>query len=83
MTRTVAGLLSSAKGLAQPRLSARAMDTIDNYFTSQSPVSIQGILNNIGPDGSKAPGASAGIVVASPSTVDPNCESMNPKQGIQ
>ncbi|KAF7860293.1 hypothetical protein EAF04_008421 [Stromatinia cepivora] len=71
-TAAVAGLLFSAKGLAQPKLSARATGTIDNYLTSESPIALQGILNNIGPNGSKAPGASAGIVVASPSTVDPN-----------
>ncbi|KAB8303036.1 hypothetical protein EYC80_004490 [Monilinia laxa] len=71
-TATVGGLLFSARGLPQPRFNTRATGTIDNYLASQSPISLQGILNNIGPDGSKAPGASAGIVVASPSTVDPN-----------
>ncbi|KAI9643051.1 hypothetical protein NHQ30_008786 [Ciborinia camelliae] len=71
-TVAVAGLLSSTKGLAQPKLSARVAGTLDNYLKTQGPISLQGILNNIGPDGSKAPGASAGIVVASPSTSDPD-----------
>ncbi|RAL64344.1 hypothetical protein DID88_001820 [Monilinia fructigena] len=71
-TATVGGLLFSARGSPQPKFNARATGTIDNYLASQSPLSLDGILNNIGPDGSKAPGASAGIVVASPSTVDPN-----------
>ncbi|KAM0314403.1 hypothetical protein ACHAO8_004771 [Botrytis cinerea] len=71
-TAFVAGALSSAKNLEHPKLSTRTTGTIDDYLTAQSPISLQGILNNIGPDGSKAQGASAGIVVASPSTVDPN-----------
>ncbi|KAA8574592.1 hypothetical protein EYC84_006034 [Monilinia fructicola] len=71
-TATIGGLLFSARGFPQPKFNARATGTIENYLASQSPISLQGILNNIGPDGSKAPGASAGIVVASPSTVDPN-----------
>ncbi|KAF2733382.1 1, 4-alpha-D-glucan glucohydrolase [Polyplosphaeria fusca] len=38
----------------------------------QSDVSLQGVLDNIGPNGSRAPGAGAGILIASPTTVDPN-----------
>ncbi|ESZ97354.1 glycoside hydrolase family 15 protein [Sclerotinia borealis F-4128] len=73
-TATVAGLFSSVKGLTvtQPKLSARVAGTIDNYLTFQSPIAFQSILNNIGPDGSKAPNADAGVVIASPSTVDPD-----------
>ncbi|OSD07483.1 carbohydrate-binding module family 20 protein [Trametes coccinea BRFM310] len=44
----------------------------DAYVASESPIAKQGVLNNIGPDGSKAHGAKAGIVVASPSTSNPN-----------
>jgi glucoamylase len=57
------GVLSSA--LPARDLNARA--------DSKSPA-LQAILNNIGVDGSAVSGASAGVVVASPSKSDPNCE---------
>lgn len=40
---------------------------------------LKGILKNIGADGSAVSGASAGIVVASPSKSDPDCESFPPQ----
>jgi glucoamylase len=40
----------------------------------QNKISFNGVLNNIGPNGQKAPGASAGVIIASPSTQDPDCE---------
>lgn len=48
--------------------------TIDAFIKAQTTVSVNGILANIGGGGSKAPGVSAGIVVASPSRTDPDCE---------
>jgi glucoamylase len=47
--------------------------SIDSFVKSQIAVSIKGVLANIGTDGSKAQGASAGIVVASPSRTNPDC----------
>lgn len=47
---------------------------LDSFVEQERNTALQGALNNIGPNGSKVPGASAGIVVASPSTVNPNCE---------
>ncbi|KAI0669272.1 glucoamylase [Trametes maxima] len=44
----------------------------DAYVASESPIAKSGLLSNIGPDGSKASGAKAGIVVASPSKQNPN-----------
>jgi glucoamylase len=52
----------------------RRQTSLEQYLKAQADVSIKGILANIGPDGSKAQGASAGIVVASPSRTDPDCE---------
>ncbi|KAH8916357.1 carbohydrate-binding module family 20 protein [Atractiella rhizophila] len=49
----------------------RQADGLDAFVTAQTEVAYQGVLNNIGPNGSKAPGAHAGIVVASPSSVNP------------
>ncbi|EIW63814.1 glucoamylase [Trametes versicolor FP-101664 SS1] len=44
----------------------------DAYVASESPIAKAGVLANIGPSGSKSQGAKAGIVVASPSTSNPN-----------
>jgi glucoamylase len=48
--------------------------SIDDFVKIQADISIKGVLANIGTDGSKAQGASAGIVVASPSRSNPDCE---------
>ncbi|KAI3328976.1 carbohydrate-binding module family 20 protein [Xylariaceae sp. AK1471] len=45
---------------------------LDAFIEKQRAISLQGALNNIGPDGSQVPGAGAGVIVASPSTEDPN-----------
>jgi glucoamylase len=47
---------------------------LNSFVVSERAISLQGALNNIGPNGTKVPGAGAGYVVASPSKVDPNCE---------
>ena len=52
----------------------RATGSLSSFITSESPIALQGVLNNIGSTGSKAPGAAPGFVVASPSTTNPNCE---------
>ncbi|RDW69440.1 glycoside hydrolase family 15 protein [Coleophoma cylindrospora] len=72
MNSTAAGVLSAARNLGHPVISARATGTLDSYLSTESPIALQGVLNNIGPNGIKAPGADAGVVVASPSTVNPN-----------
>ncbi|WPH04005.1 extracellular glucoamylase protein, protein [Acrodontium crateriforme] len=59
--------------LASPAaLHERATGSLSSWLASESTVALQGILNNIGASGSKAPGAKSGIVVASPSTSNPN-----------
>ena len=45
---------------------------VDDYVRKEGGVAKVGLLANIGPSGSKSAGAKPGIVVASPSTVDPN-----------
>lgn len=63
-------------GAVEPHLSLRrrATGSIDSFIASESPVALQGILNNIGSAGSKVAGAASGIVVASPSKTNPDCE---------
>ncbi|KAF2865736.1 family 15 glycosyl hydrolase [Massariosphaeria phaeospora] len=50
----------------------RAGASLFTRIEQQSKISLQGVLNNIGPKGSKVPGAHAGAVVASPSASDPD-----------
>ena len=55
--------LASA-GFGQPSASS--------YASSEGPIAKSGVLANIGPSGAKCQGASSGVVVASPSTTNPD-----------
>jgi glucoamylase len=46
--------------------------TADTYLAAESPIAKTNLLANIGSSGSKSQGAKAGIVIASPSTTNPN-----------
>ena len=46
--------------------------SVDDYISTESPIAKTNLLANIGPDGSKSQGAKAGIVIASPSTSNPD-----------
>ena len=59
----------------EPRQTASA--SLSAFLTTESPIALQGVLNNIGADGADAPGAKAGIVVASPDSTNPDCKSLN------
>jgi hypothetical protein len=52
----------------------RATGSLNDFIASESPIALQGVLNNIGAAGSKAPGAAPGLVVASPSKSNPDCK---------
>lgn len=45
---------------------------IVNYVSWQAPLSQAGMLANIGPNGTLSQGALPGVVIASPSTENPN-----------
>jgi glucoamylase len=51
----------------------RAPPNLAKQIEQENKVAFQGVLDNIGPHGRKAPGASAGVIIASPSTQDPDC----------
>ncbi|KAJ5630604.1 Glycoside hydrolase family 13 [Penicillium longicatenatum] len=51
---------------------ARRQSSLSDYIKSESSIALQGVLDNIGADGSKVSGASSGVVVASPSKVNPD-----------
>ncbi|CCL98856.1 uncharacterized protein FIBRA_00862 [Fibroporia radiculosa] len=62
--------LLAALGLA---CSAAAQSTsVSAYIASESPVAKAGVLANIGTEGSLSSGAYSGVVIASPSTVNPD-----------
>lgn len=48
--------------------------SLASFIVSESAVALQGVLDNIGSEGAKASGAGAGLITASPSRADPNCE---------
>ncbi|KYG40691.1 glycoside hydrolase family 15 protein [Acidomyces richmondensis BFW] len=61
--------------LAAPRqenLLRRATGSLTSWLAAESPIALQGVLNNIGPNGVDAPGADSGMVVASPDQVNPD-----------
>ena len=61
--------------VAAPQILApRATGSLDTWLASESTVARQGILDNIGSAGAYAANAKPGIVLASPSTSDPNCK---------
>lgn len=65
--------LLCAVGLAANVARVAAAD-LDDFISSQRTIALNGVLSNIGPDGASVAGASAGIVVASPSKADPDCK---------
>lgn len=50
--------------------------SLNAFIAAEKKIALQGVLNNIGPDGSKVAGA-GNYVVASPSKVDPDCETFS------
>ncbi|KAH7338218.1 glucoamylase [Rhizoctonia solani] len=58
---------TAALALVHPRQS-----TIDSFIASESPIAKAGVLANIGPNGAKDQGAASGVVIASPSTSNPD-----------
>lgn len=66
--------LGHAVVAAPPILAPRATGSLDTWLASESAVARQGILDNIGSAGAYAANAKPGIVVASPSTSDPDCK---------
>ena len=73
-TAGLIGILLVSPGTTAPPETLHKRAAIDTWIATESPIALQGVLNNIGPNGSKAPGAAAGIVVASPSTTSPDCK---------
>lgn len=62
--------LVSALGLCASAFTQSS--TVDTYASTESPIAKAGVLANIGPSGAKSSGAYPGVVIASPSTTDPD-----------
>lgn len=71
--RFLAIAVASLAGVAQSSVPLFGRD-LKTYVANQTARSLQGIFDNIGPDGAKAARTSSGIVVASPSIVNPDCK---------
>ncbi|EPE04803.1 glycoside hydrolase family 15 [Ophiostoma piceae UAMH 11346] len=70
-------LAQTVLGAPQPLAAAeplepRATGTVDSWLAAESPISINRILANIGSTGQYSLSAKSGIVIASPSTDNPN-----------
>src|SRR2546430_286439 len=52
---------------------------VDSFLDSEVPTALEKLLCNIGPDGCEASGLPSGVVIASPSRNDPDCEPPLPR----
>ncbi|RFU80971.1 glucoamylase [Trichoderma arundinaceum] len=46
--------------------------SVDSFISAETPIALNNLLCNVGPDGCRAFGTSPGAVIASPSTIDPD-----------
>ena len=60
--------------VAALQLVSHGTTSVESWLVSETAVARQGILDNIGSSGAYAKSANSGIVVASPSTDNPNCK---------
>lgn len=47
---------------------------VDDFIATEEPIALEELLCNIGSEGCHSSGVSSGVVIASPSTSDPDCE---------
>lgn len=61
-------------GMRETR-SALLKRDVDSFIETEGPIALSELLCNIGPDGCHSSGVDPGLVIASPSTEDPDCRS--------
>nr|CAI67598.1 glucoamylase [Trichoderma lixii] len=74
-TAVLLGSVAVQKVLGRPGsngLSGVTKRSVDDFINTQTPIALNNLLCNVGPDGCRAFGTSAGAVIASPSTTDPD-----------
>lgn len=69
-----AGLAAAATFFCGVVSAPAGTDSLTAQIERQSKISFQGVLDNTGPEGSKAPEVPAGVIIASPSKQDPDCK---------
>ncbi|KAI1139661.1 carbohydrate-binding module family 20 protein [Hypoxylon sp. FL0543] len=67
--QTILGLPGASQVRRETAILKRA---VDDFITTEEPIALKQLLANIGSTGANVPGASSGVVVASPSTSDPD-----------
>ncbi|KAF9883667.1 hypothetical protein FE257_003101 [Aspergillus nanangensis] len=72
LTLALYALTLAPSVIAAPQLAARASTSLDAWLATETTVSLNGILANIGSSGKYAANAKPGIVIASPSTNNPD-----------
>ena len=55
----------------------RSPRSLKNFIASEGLVALRAILNNIGSRGAMTPGVEAGLVIASPSKANPDCQCLS------
>ncbi|KAL6891498.1 glycoside hydrolase family 15 Glucoamylase [Trichoderma longibrachiatum] len=74
-TAVLLGSVAVQKVLGRPGssgLSDVTKRSVDDFISTETPIALNNLLCNVGPDGCRAFGTSAGAVIASPSTIDPD-----------
>lgn len=72
-TALVLGATIAPTAFARQNGRHRNKDHVENFIKTEIPYAWERLFCNFGPDGCAAPGVNPGVVIASPSTDDPNC----------
>lgn len=73
--QTVLGLPGPSK-LLEAREAELLKRSVDSFISTESPIALTDLLCNIGSAGACVPGASSGIVIASPDSTNPDCNNI-------
>lgn len=65
--------LPLSRAAPAPNMHGRASGSLDSFIATESPLALNLLLANIGPNGANDQGAASGIVIASPSQTNPDC----------
>ncbi|KAK1245295.1 hypothetical protein MKX08_004924 [Trichoderma sp. CBMAI-0020] len=71
-TAVLLGSVAVQKVLGRPGASDITKRAVTDFINSETPIALNNLICNVGPDGCRAFGTSIGAVVASPSTTDPD-----------
>ncbi|GAQ08169.1 glucoamylase [Aspergillus lentulus] len=69
---TVSALSDPAQIVIPTTITPQTTDLLELWLAQETSYALDGVFNNIGPNGAKATGAGSGIVVASPSQSNPD-----------